>query len=301
MPSSFFTTNISKPYTTAIDALCEIAHTSFFRGTFDHALHVLSASLRLIEGGEVAQKDQLKLLLLYGKVLIVHHLLFRGESTLMFSTIFQAQQLAAAIEDQQALADALGLLGEAHCNATTVEIIQRGGLPFGTQGQGKYEEALSYQQQALRLREALHDTRGMSESLFCIGLIYQFWQQHELAREHFLHALEIAETAGHVLEQAEPQRHLTIDALFKGDLEGALSHAKRALSSREAAGFRPYQPLDHLTLRDIYQKLGDTARAQFHLQQASTLATELGLFTLVSSTISVTDATAYSKEQNERA
>jgi tetratricopeptide (TPR) repeat protein len=201
----------------------------------------------------------------------------------MFSTILQAKQIAEEIEAQQGIADALSLLGQAHCNATTVAIVSSGALPFGSQGQGKYEEALAYQRQALKLREELHDTQGVSESNFFIGLVYQFWQQNDLAREHFIKAIQVAEQSGHILEQAEPHRHLTFDALFKGDLDQALIHARQALSFREASYFRPYQPFDHLALWDIYLKKGDTANAEFHMQQASTLAEEMGFTTLIPS------------------
>ena len=126
--------------------------------------------------------------------------------------------------------------------------------------------------------------------------MYQFWQQHELAREHFSRAIQVAKESGYVLEQAEPHRHLTVDALFKGDLQAALTHAKLALSFREAGGFRPYQPLDHLSLWDIYQKMGDTTKAQFHLQQAGALAEEMGLATLVSSVINSTNHLGVQKE-----
>lgn len=283
-PSVFTNDTLSQHYTTALDALCEVARMSFFLGRMEHALHVLRTSLRLTEADEVGPKDRLKLLLLYGRVLTVHHLLRRDDPDLMFSAIRQAQQLAESMADQQGLADALSLLGQAHCNATTVAILKRGALPFGAQEQG-YEEALTLQQQALTLQEALHDTRGISESQFGIGLVYQFWQQHDLARMYVTKALQTAEQSGHLLEQSEPHRHLTMDALFRGDLDEALFHAQRALSFREAAGFRPYQPLDHLTLRDLYLKKGETAKAQFHLNQASTLAEEMGLTTLVSSAI----------------
>lgn len=296
-PSVSANNEYTNHYTTAIDALCEIARSSFFLGRLRDALHVLGTSLHLIEGGEVAQKDHLKLLLLHGKVLNVDHLLSRGDTDLLFSTILQAQQIAESAQDELGRASALSLLGQAHCNATTIAIVKSGALPFGTQGQGKYEKALAYQQQALELQETLHDTRGISESYFGIGLIYQFWQQNELAREYFTRAIQVAEQYGYVLEQAEPNRHLTIDALFKGDLDQALIYAQRALSFREAGGFRPYQPLDHLTLRDIYLKKGDTARAQFHMQQASALASEMELATLVSSAISSTNHLGVQNEE----
>ena len=287
-PSILTNDAVSSYYMTAIDALCEIARSSFFLGRFENALHVLRTTVHLIEADEVAPRDRLKLLLLSGKVLTAHYLLHRDDPALMFSTLHQAQQIAESTQDQQGLADTLSLLGQAHCTATTVAILKRGALPFGAQEQG-YAEALTVQQQALTLQEVLQDTRGISESHFGIGLVYQFWQQHDQAREHFKEALQVAEQHGHILEQAEPHRHLTVDALFRGDLDQALLHAQHALAFREAGGFRPYQPLDHLTLRDIYLKKGETAQAQVHLQQATTLAEEMGLATLVSSVITATN------------
>lgn len=250
-----------------------------------------------LKASEAAPHDRLKLLLLYGRVLNVEHLIHRGDADLLFSVTRQAKEVAETAGEQQGIADALSLLGQTHCNATTVAIVKSGALPFGSQGQGKYEEALAYQQQALRLQEALHDTRGISESHFGIGLIYQFWQQNELAREHFTRAIQAAEQGGHILEQAEPHRHLAFDALFSGDLEAALPHAQRALFFREAGGFRPYQLFDHLALRDIYLKHGDTTRAEFHLQQASVLAEAMGFSTLVSSLIETTNRLEVQKEE----
>ena len=298
MPSSVSTNDeFTRHYTTAIDTLCEIARSYFFLGRLGDALDLLRMSLQIMEAGEVAPQDRLKLLLLYGKVLTVDHLINRGDADPMFSTIRQAKQIAEATQDQQGIADALSLLGQAHCFATTITIVKSGALPFGTQGQGKYDEALAYHLQALKLQEALHDTRGISESHFCIGLVYQFWQQNDLARENFTKAIQVAEQYGHILEQAEPNRHLTLDALFKGDLDQALTHAQRALSFREAGGFRPYQPLDHLSLWDVYLKKGDTANAQFHMQQASTIASEMGFSTLVSSVINSTNRLGAQKEE----
>lgn len=288
---------LTRQYTTTIDALHEIARSYLFLGRIGQALRLLRESLQLIESGEATQHDRLKLLLLYGKVLIVDHLLSRGNADTMFVVILQSRQTAEVAQDQQGIADALSLLGEAHCNATTVALLKSGSLPFGTQGQGKYDEALSYQQQALKLQEQLHNTRGISEACFHIGLVYQFWQQNDLAREYFTKAIQVAEQNGHILEQAEPNRHLTLDALFKGDLDQALTYAQRALSFREAGGFKPYQPLDHLLLRDIYLKKGDTARAQFHMQQASIIASEMGLSALLASVIDSTNRPGPQKEE----
>lgn len=127
----------------------------------------------------------------------------------------------------------------------------------------------------MELREALHDSRGRSESHFYLGLVYERWQQRELAREQFVKALEIAEQDGHLLERSEPTRHLAGIALLKGELDQALTYALQALSLREAAGFRPHLPFDHLLLSTVYQAKEDAAKALLHAQIAASLASEI--------------------------
>jgi hypothetical protein len=61
------------------------------------------------------------------------------------------------------------------------------------------------------------------------------------------------------LERCEPTRHLAGLAFEEGKLDQALTSALQALSLREAAGFRPSLPFDHLPLSEIYQARGDNA------------------------------------------
>ncbi|MCB0175529.1 MAG: tetratricopeptide repeat protein [Anaerolineae bacterium] len=271
---------LTQYYTIATEALGEIAQSYYRLGRLGEARHLLRTVLPLIEAGEARPQDRLKLLLPYGQVLVVDHLLARRqeEAELMISTLLQAKQIAEAGPDQRALAEALCWLGQAHYFAAVVS----GALVDSPSG-GKYDEALGYQQQALQLREALHDTRGMSESLFCIGTIYERRQQPEQAQDYYRQARQVAQEYNHVAEQAEPARHFAVHALWAGDLDQALTEALLALSYREAAPFKPYLPFDHLLLRDIYLKKGDTAQAQFHTQQASALAEEMGYPALVAS------------------
>src|SRR5215472_10810379 len=139
-PSVSTNDDFTRYYTAAIDALCKIASSYFYLGRLGDTQHLLGASLNLIEADEVAQADRLKLLLLYGKVLTVDHLMSRGDADLMFSTMLQTKHIADALEEQQSIADALSLLGQAHTNATTVSIIKSGALPFGPRVEGHYEE-----------------------------------------------------------------------------------------------------------------------------------------------------------------
>jgi tetratricopeptide (TPR) repeat protein len=285
--------DITQYYTTAIDALYEIGRAYYTLGKLGNAQHLLHTSLQLLEASEVKPKSRLKLFLLHGQVLLVDHLLpGGGNADLLFSTILNARLVAEASHDQQGIADALSLLGQAHYFTAVVS-----GAVMDNPQSGKYNEALTYQQQALDLREALHDTRGMSESYFQIGVIYERWQQYDRAEEYYTKARQIADQYGHPFEKTEPARHFAIHALMKGNMDEALGLALQALELREAARFKPYQPLDHLLLRDIYQGKGDTANAQLHEQKASTLAEEMGYPMLVSSIPNIRERLAAQQEE----
>ncbi len=288
---------LTRRYTIALDALSEIAREYYTLGRLDDAQHLLRASLHLLESGEAEPQSRLKLLLLYGKVLLTEHMLTRQDTELLFSTLLEARQIAEATHDQQGEADVLSLLGQAHLFTVALASLQQTGSPESPQSQGKYDEAFAYQQQALHLRETLSDSRGISESHFFVGNVYEFWQQHDLAQEHFTTALQIAEQSGHRFEQTEPTRHLAFQALRKGDMDQALTLALQALALREAVNFRPFLPLDHLLLRNIYLAKADTERAKFHTQQASAIASEMGYPTLVSSLIGVRYAQPSQQEE----
>jgi tetratricopeptide (TPR) repeat protein len=288
--------DLTKHYTTAVDALYEIARAYYTLGRSGDAQHLLRTSLHLLEASEVKPQHRLKLLLLYGQVLVVDHLLTRGDADLLFSTILHAKQIAEAAHDRQGIADALSLLGHAHYFTTVVASLKSGASPDSPQGQGKYDEALAYQQQALELREALHDTRGVSESYFQIGVVYERWQQYDQAQECYTKARQIAEQSGHPFEKTEPARHFALHALRKGNLDQALTLALQALELREEARFKPYLPLDHLLLRDIYLAKGEMANAQLHTEIASAIASEMGLKTLVSSMPNIRDILAAQQE-----
>jgi len=280
-------------YTTAIDALCEIAREYYNRGRLGEAQHLLRTSLRLLEAPEATPQHRLKMLLLYGQVLVVDHFLSRGKNAeSVFATLQSAKQIAEATHDQHGIADALCLLGQAHYFASVVES-RRNAVPLSsTPGDGKYDQALAYQHQALELREALQDTRGVSESYFQIGVVYERWQQYERSQEYYTKASQIADQYEHTFDKTEPARHFAFQALREGNVDQALTLALQALSLRQEAGFRPYLPLDHLLLRDIYLAKEDTANAELHTQQAFALAEEMGLQTLVSSVPNIRDVLA---------
>ncbi|GER92175.1 hypothetical protein KDW_63370 [Dictyobacter vulcani] len=271
-------------YTRAIDELCTIVRAHYTNGNLKSAQQLLRTALQLLEVDQPLPQLRLKLLLIYGQVLIVEHLLTREDPTNMFAIIRQAHQLAEESQDPQRIADALSLLGQAHYFATIVARVQAGQSPNSSQSAGHYNQSLAYQEQALALREDLQDTRGISESCFQVGVIYERWQQYERSQTCYARASQLAEQHNYAFEKTEPTRHRALYALLQGHLDQALILAQKALALREAAHFKPYLPLDHLLLRDIYQAKGDTANAQKHTTSARTIAVEMGYPGLVDST-----------------
>ncbi|GHO99674.1 hypothetical protein KSF_097220 [Reticulibacter mediterranei] len=268
-------------YTTMLDALYEIVHTYLYRGRLAAALRITQASQPMLDAEEVARRDRLKLLLLYGQLLVVDHLLGHGEPDLLFVIAQQAKESADELGDQLLIADALNLLGQTHYFATITQLLKSSQPVNSPQEEGKFADAFVYHQQALQLREVLNDTRGISQSHFEIGSIHERWGQNEQAVEHYRKASQIAEQYNYRYEKVEPARHLALHTLMQGDLDQALMYGQQALALREEAGFKPYLPLDHLLLRNIYLARGETANAQLHMQQATALAKEIGYPALV--------------------
>lgn len=285
--------SLKEHYTTAADALAAIGRARYYDGRLAEARGLLGTALALLDSPELIARQRLKLTLLYGQVALVEYFLMRGpDAEPVFAAIRQAQQLAEASQDQQGLADALGLRGQAHYFASVVASRVQGRPVSGVPGDGQYDDALRYQEQALALRQALGDTRGLSESSFQIGVVYERWEQYARSQEYYHRAYELAERGEHRFEMTEPARHFAFQALRAGDLDQALARALHALALREAAGFRPYLPLDHLLLRDIYLARADTPQAEQHAHAAQALAETIGLQALIASMPNVRDALA---------
>ncbi|CAG7654786.1 tetratricopeptide repeat protein [Paenibacillus allorhizosphaerae] len=276
---------INEQYAAAIEPMCRIAWSYFKTGRSTDARRLLRNALELVASD--AQQLRLKLLLLEGKILALEYVITNEDADHMFAILQEATRLAHEASDREQMANALSLLGTAHYFAdlnTSVSVVDTG---------GKYREALDYQQQALQLRNAVGDTRGICESLFHIGTVYERWQQHEKAIEHYTESFELADRTGCLYEKTEPTRHFAYHAMMKGDLDQALHYAHRALALRQQTGFMPYEPLDHLLLCDIYLKLGKFEQAQSHAQKAYEIAEQLGYKrTIASALLSLGDILA---------
>ncbi|HEV2655535.1 MAG TPA: hypothetical protein VGT82_11270 [Ktedonobacteraceae bacterium] len=257
--------SISEHFTRAFHSLCEAAESYYYQSKLDEALGILRTALLLATAKEVQPRDRLTLQLQYGKILVAHYFLANRDFSLLLTTLQEAQQLAEETHDEKCTADALCLLGQACYNKRL------------NTGEGDYDEALTYFQQALKLRERLRDTRGISEALFHCGLIHEQCQLDDRALAYYTDALQFAELYNHKLEKSFALRHIAGIAWRKGELDEALNYALTSLALREEIGFRSYLPFSHLLVGDIYKDRNDQENALMHYQNAQALAEEMDI------------------------
>ena len=262
-------TNFSHPitdhFTSVIYSLCEIAELYYYLSKLDEAVDVLKTGLQLTSAKEVHLRDRVKLTLQYGRILVAHYFLTNKDFDLTLATALDAKQLAETASYEKGIADALSLIGQTYYYKTL------------NSGEGDYEEALIYFQQALSLREKLHDTRGISEVLFHSGLTYEQRGIVDKAYGHYTEALQFADLYNHKLEKSYALRHLAGLAAAKGDLDAALNYALTSLALREEIGFRIYLPHSHILVGDIYLQREDSENALINYQNAQALAEEMGI------------------------
>ncbi len=265
MQSTNSSHSISDHFTSVIYSLCEVAELYYYLAKLDEAVNVLKAGLQLTSVKEVHLRDRVKLTLQYGKVLVANYYLANRDFELALATSLEAKQLAETARYEKGIADALCLIGQAHYYKRL------------NTGEGDYEKALTYCQQALTLREKLHDTRGISEALFYRGLTYEQRSLSDRAQESYTEALQFADLYNHKLEKSYALRHLAGLATHKGDLDAALNYALTSLALREEIGFRVYLPHSHVLVGDIYLAREDSENALINYQNAQALAEEMGI------------------------
>jgi tetratricopeptide (TPR) repeat protein len=142
-----------------------------------------------------------------------------------------------------------------------------GGKDFG-EARGLFSEALA-------LREALRDERGVSESVYHLGLAAQMGGDASGAMELFERALAIAERLGDKRLIPSVLRHIASILEARGDLEGALRRHERALGFLRETGFKLGTSAELAAIADIHLRRGDARRAADLAAEALALGEEI--------------------------
>ncbi len=255
---------ITTGFTQVVDILCDIADTYRMLGRQEDAVTLLKTGLSL-PGDETALSAQAKLLTNYGKQLTAS--MFRTSRTAdeALSVLTHAREIAESLQDELLLASVLYELGEIY--------FVRGHKTTGEDSD--YDTSLAYFQQALAIREALHDEKNMPQSLLSVGRMYQNIGQNEAAQLYIERALQSAEQQQDRAIQGEATNHIAILKAGQDDLEDAIQLVKVSIAIREQAGLAAEVPYSYLSLGELYQANGMSKEALTTYQQCYTLAEQV--------------------------
>lgn len=132
--------------------------------------------------------------------------------------------------------------------------------------------------QAYDLYSLLQDERGMSESLFYRGLVYQrFKSDEDEAFNYFQRAHALLQDKNHPLELSEILRHTGYVYQHRGDLETARVYYEQAVALLEHLGFRVFLPLALFALGNVMMEQGRLDEAALHFERTLSVAQEAPL------------------------
>lgn len=121
----------------------------------------------------------------------------------------------------------------------------------------------------------LDDPRGMTESLFYHGLLYQrFKADHETAYGYFHRARNLIEYKQYPIELAEILRHTGYVYQQRGDLIAAHACHEQAVAYLNHSGFRVYLPLALYALGMVLMEQGRLDEAGPHFEHGLAVAEE---------------------------
>jgi tetratricopeptide (TPR) repeat protein len=258
-------THLASLYGAVFQALDALAEAHLADGNLADATQALSVGTQLATSRGMARTEAAQRWLRHGNLLALRGFLMNEGFAEAIAALQEALRLATDAGDPRAQADALAGLGMAlHYRR------------LGT-GEGTIEDALARFEQALALREAASDARGLCESRFQLGLMAQFKGEWDDAHRAFADSYTQAKEHGWHLEQSYAVRHLGFWQMRAGQLDAALASMQESLALREAIGQRLLYPFSHIAIGDAYAALGDLERAADHHRSARDLAVAMGL------------------------
>ena len=258
--SQSFQESLPEQFGIVLLTLEKIAQSYFMLGNLEQALQIFQFGMQLVNAPEIMQRDRAEFLLHYGNILSAKTQFTNAPVEEALSVLEQAKQLAATLNDVQLLADALDSIGFARYVAAS------------NKREGDPDVFRAFFQDALERRYVLHDERGVSESLFHLGLTAQVLDEMEVAREFYTEALQIAQQHNYLAEASDALRHLGFLEQDQENFPQAQQYLTESLHIREQIGKQVYLPFAYVAVADVYLAQGNVELASFHAERALELA-----------------------------
>ena len=194
---------------------------------------------------------------------------------LLAISISNEGKLATAIElNEKGLAIAEAIKDTFLISATTND------LANSFAGLGNHEKALSFYQRSLKLSELEGDTLGIAFTLGNIALLHGQIGNEELALDYLLKAATVARNSSDPMVMVTSQRKLGSFYLGKEDYDQALDHYRRGFNIATKAADRWSMAILKSSMARIHQQKANFEIAENDLNEAISLARELGDVTL---------------------
>lgn len=252
-----------------VHAICQVAEAYLYEARLDDALDLLDSDILKLVEGELEPADRLQIQVQQASVLRYKGLPNNdyGCYDAALEILFEAEKTARSLNDKGLLADIVDLIG----SVLYAKELWRTAL----------EGPLSYFEEGLRLRREIGDRRGIAESVFNVGLVYQNRvgtddDDLQKAFERFQEAYRLAEQGAHIREQAHAARHLAYVYGRRGEAGKALTYHKEFLAVNEEIGFKPFLPPAYIMVGVGYLMNDELDEALACFRKAHVIAEEAG-------------------------
>jgi tetratricopeptide (TPR) repeat protein len=141
---------------------------------------------------------------------------------------------------------------------------------------GHYQEMAATQRTALAAATRLGDTAGQAVSSRLLAIVCTDLGDHDQARTHLAHALDLYRRLGNRLGEGKIHQQLGVLAERQGHYADALAHAEQALRLYQGSGHRAAEADALNNVGWSHAILGDHQRARAFCQQALALSVEVG-------------------------
>ena len=208
---------------TSVDtaAVREQARTWTLAGRWNDALKALDAAKTRVPAGDTAALAAIATE--RGRVLADSNFFHREDPAPARAALEEGERLARAAGDPLVLSEARMQLARLDYSAA-----------FETKDWKKPRAAF---EGVLATREELGDQRGMSESLFYLGLTYEQDGQLDPALERYVRSLAIAEKEKNIILESYVRRHIAGIQEERGELDAARKNIDAEIELRKRGGF----------------------------------------------------------------
>jgi|GEM_PF-5425390 tetratricopeptide (TPR) repeat protein len=271
---------LEQSYRELIGSIYSVSEFLLYQGKFDDALRVLNSDiLKFIEEkGEL--KDWLLIQTQLAKVILHKGLLNNSDFNTPRQILLEVKAKVKHLNDKSFSADVEDLYGWSFVYQYLFS-------------SSSYDEALEYFERGLKLREEVADTRGIAESIFHIGILFQKRAEidpknqadMDKAFEYYQRAYSLLQNSDYKLEKAYATRHLGFIHRYRRELDKALSYYEQSLALRQEIGLEIFFAPSHHAIGQVYYEMNQLEKALDSYQTACLFAEKVGFFGYLASAL----------------